>query len=400
MSSDKWNEQYLNHADYSFFKSNFKINRKITEDEGKNIKTIIQHLENVPYDKKNFNDLLELLMKYLNSGHVMYNCPSYICCRYVNYDLAKKVRDINYVEYIESKFDIFKKFMEKYFYVTRSYNCKDSLDYINTDILLRMSILYDLYDIYNELISLKSNDESNKLCSTLSLLVKKYKEAIIKHEGDVKFISQLEKVRDLILSKSPKYNSECHRNLSPITLPKPVILPQGETYEMQEKQLNLHVAAEQNTHNGLENSRTLVSASGESELSGQSQSIQSTEVQQPSAHPHPSHAHSVQTLDNSESTHSDPVQFKREQPEEAKLHVTQLPLTEHSRKEWPTRKFMETIDQNTYTPEYPNNGAEHTGGFIGKMQEMFAGTLGQVDPVPVVGVSGGMGALFLLFKVL
>ncbi|SCA59961.1 hypothetical protein PVT01_000056700 [Plasmodium vivax] len=47
------------------------------------------------------------------------------------------------------------------------------------------------------------------------------------------------------------------------------------------------------------------------------------------------------------------------------------------------------------------NSNPHTipkDGLLDKVQDFFTGTLGQVDPVPVVGVSGGMGALFLLFR--
>ncbi|KMZ96049.1 hypothetical protein PVNG_05987 [Plasmodium vivax North Korean] len=35
---------------------------------------------------------------------------------------------------------------------------------------------------------------------------------------------------------------------------------------------------------------------------------------------------------------------------------------------------------------------------FGKIGESVINVLGDVDPVPVVGVSGGMGALFLLFR--
>ncbi|SCA60345.1 hypothetical protein PVT01_000094900 [Plasmodium vivax] len=37
-------------------------------------------------------------------------------------------------------------------------------------------------------------------------------------------------------------------------------------------------------------------------------------------------------------------------------------------------------------------------GFMANMRNTITGVLGEVDPVPVVGVSGGMGALFLLFR--
>ncbi|KMZ82464.1 hypothetical protein PVIIG_06198 [Plasmodium vivax India VII] len=37
-------------------------------------------------------------------------------------------------------------------------------------------------------------------------------------------------------------------------------------------------------------------------------------------------------------------------------------------------------------------------GFLGKVQGAFSTMVEGVDPGPVLGVSGGMGALFLLFK--
>ncbi|EDL42665.1 variable surface protein Vir6-like [Plasmodium vivax] len=440
MASNKWNEQYLNHDDYSFFKTNFKINRKLTENEGKNLKTIIELLGDASYNTEIFNNILELLMKYLNSGHVMYNCRSDKCCRYINYSIAKKFREINYVQYIESKFNIFKKFMEGYYKTTRFWDCKDRLDYINPLILSRMDILYDLYDKYNYLISLKSNDANNKLCITLSLIAREYREAIKLHEGDENFIKELENFRKFILSKNPNYNRACGWNLTSITLPNPVTPHQDE---MQEQKLNSHVPTQQPSLNELEKSRTVVGATDESELSRlpglQSESLQLTEVKpkslQPtevqalpvnplSAHPqsshpqsshsesshsessHPQSSHSESTQSEStqsesthlESTHSNPVQLKREQAEAEEFHDIQLPSNHHSQNEWQTREFMESIDQKTHNSEYPIKDAEHTDGLFGKMREIFAGTLGEVDPVPVVGVSGGMGALFLLFR--
>ncbi|SCA82201.1 hypothetical protein, conserved [Plasmodium vivax] len=404
MASNKWNEQYLNHADYAFFKSKYDSDTYISPEKKKNYETIIQHLKDESYDTIKFKNLLELLMKYLNSGHVMYNCRSDKCCRYINYSIAKKFREINYVQYTESKFNIFKKFMEGYYKTTGFRDCKDRLDFINPLILSRMDILYDLYDKYNYLISFKRADQHEKLCAALSLVLMSYKEAIKLHEENVNFISQLEQVRDLILSKSSNYNNTCHRNLSDITLPKPVTSHQDE---MQEKQLNSHVPT-QSAHNELENRRTMVSASDKSELSEQSglqsQSIQSTEVQPPPVKPLPAHPHTAHLLsiqpqqDHSEPTHSHTVQLKREEAEAEDLHGVQFPIIEYSQKEWQTPEFMKPIDERTYTSEYSNKVLEYTDGLLGKMQGFITETLGQVEPAPILGVSGGMGALFLLFK--
>ncbi|CAI7718327.1 hypothetical protein PVPAM_040007300 [Plasmodium vivax] len=400
MSSNEWGEQYLNHDDYAFFKPRFEKDIEISDEKRENLKDIINRLEKESYDTKKFNNLLELLMKYLNSGHVMFHCRDDKCCRYINYTLAKKVQQKDNAEYTKTTFDIFKKFMEKFYDVIGSHSCKKRLGYIKPLILSRMDILYDLYNNYSDLISLNSNDESNKLCSTLSLVVMKYKEAINKHEGDENFISQLKQLRNLILSKKPKYYSECRWDLSSIALPEPVISRQ---VEMQANQLSSHVPTQQSVQDEVEKSNIKANASGEPELSGlpglQPQSLPLAEAQPLPLTPLSADPHSDQLQSgHSKSAHLLPEQFTREKPEAAELHVIKFPSIEHSQRGWRTREVNASIDEETYTSEYPNKGAEHTYGLLNKMQYFFSESLGQVQPGPVLGVSGGMGVLFLLFK--
>ncbi|VVA00140.1 PIR protein [Plasmodium vivax] len=46
----------------------------------------------------------------------------------------------------------------------------------------------------------------------------------------------------------------------------------------------------------------------------------------------------------------------------------------------------------------PLSSASEERGFIHNVKDTLSGIIGDVDPIPVVGVSGGMGALFLLFR--
>ncbi|VVA00034.1 PIR protein [Plasmodium vivax] len=48
--------------------------------------------------------------------------------------------------------------------------------------------------------------------------------------------------------------------------------------------------------------------------------------------------------------------------------------------------------------KYPQDGLEMEQGTMGKITGAITGVLREVEPGPILGVSGGMGALFLLFK--
>ncbi|KMZ96500.1 hypothetical protein PVNG_06623 [Plasmodium vivax North Korean] len=50
------------------------------------------------------------------------------------------------------------------------------------------------------------------------------------------------------------------------------------------------------------------------------------------------------------------------------------------------------------SPERKWNSITDTQGTMGKITGVITGVLGEVEPAPILGVSGGMCALFLLFK--
>ncbi|VUZ99787.1 PIR protein [Plasmodium vivax] len=58
----------------------------------------------------------------------------------------------------------------------------------------------------------------------------------------------------------------------------------------------------------------------------------------------------------------------------------------------------EKTEGGMHQPDYRGSNAAPKEGGVSGILSSISGVLGDVDPVPVVGVSGGMGALFLLFR--
>ncbi|EDL42747.1 variable surface protein Vir6-like [Plasmodium vivax] len=231
---------YLDFKCYNRYKERFidRKNRKIHSDCVAPVKAYISELSS---DKKKFEKVFEELALYLSDGQVLYNeCNIDICCRYMSYLIHEKIRNLNNTNYDENIFKDFQNFAKMVIETIGMNKCKKNFNYLTTNVINKMQILYKLYDYYNEIITLKENDEDykTKLCNTLSLFVKTFNEINVDLLEDEAFYRKLEELKNFI---KPKHawttDKTCPSNLNSITLKKKD--PPSETVASHQNQAQL-----------------------------------------------------------------------------------------------------------------------------------------------------------------
>ncbi|KNA01567.1 hypothetical protein PVNG_05013 [Plasmodium vivax North Korean] len=368
-------------------------------------------IKDINIEKKELNlpDKLFIgLHKIVRNGHV-FSSTSFAddYCIYANYWLNKEFRDLhNSVD--EKIFDILHKFVVTYNIKTtnrKDNTCYDYIKYLNDDVYNRMQILISLYNTYNKIKSFDGT-ENDYLCGLFSFINRNYRDAMKKHKSDSNFLKKLKEFIKSIDTNKWESNAICPvRNYikllqqdspqtreDPQAIKHPNVSPVASlSHELPKEQNTVQlevVSRTQDTHESLNQSNI-------PEVTESSESLGSYDE------------HSTQ--------HTPESQYSLEQS---------IPELQGNRDNYgllTTKREQITPKEQTYTPSrYGNTYTDiiigtvgdrfteadpyiHTApkdGVLNKVQDFFTGTLGQVDPVPVVGVSGGMGALFLLFRVL
>ncbi|SCA82058.1 VIR protein [Plasmodium vivax] len=308
-------------------------------------------------------------------------------CSYVNYRLNDDVRK-NYQLVDESKFEIFNKFSsifhdERYGVRSRKdYACKKYIKYLNNDEHRRMTILYNFYTFYDKLRS-SNNLKSNPECINLPYNNKLYNEVIDDfYNHDPELYNKIKDVKVLIEEFLLKTKSKCTESVH-FRIPQKILDDQKKKQQEEENRLrqeeeNRRRQEEENRRRQEEENRR---RQEEDNIRRQEQLQKELEFQR---RRQPMH------------TNTDARRGIFQQGEEPFL-VGQ----ENSREEVDLGAQQPYEDQlNTRVFKSKNEDTNTDGSLLKSLRLPSAITevLGSVDPVPVVGVSGGMGALFLLFR--
>ncbi|SCA60880.1 VIR protein [Plasmodium vivax] len=402
MTSNKEDMLYIQHHNYNYVirQHNRAIDYKHYGEEPldeimPHMRTLNNKLEKNDYIVKTFFKLLSNSVPYID-GQV----PNY--CKYVNLWLNKEYLKENNQTKIPN-FGVFKAFVKKLNEVKAGYGNKSCEEYINpldSKTITKIDFLYLLYDLYNKINNSKTTEtDLNNACSKLAVLTKDYRDSIYNYyDKDKDLYNKLENIIKLIHDKTGN-NSPCKESISFI---KPINLVNRQNEEEALKQ-----AAEQEKLNR-----------------------EKAATRQVREEEDPNHPDLLQSKDLSSKSLDNGLQVLRQ--ENGDVHSTSyragLPelvtsgLPRHTqrfesaeRQESPTGSFWlkghTPQRRNTYTiegmvepsevvHEQEDKGITRPGtlggstGIPGYITEVF----GSVDPVPVVGVSGGMGALFLLFR--
>ncbi|SCA82186.1 hypothetical protein PVC01_000122000 [Plasmodium vivax] len=309
------------------------------------------------------SDVFTNLKKFLSNHHVFgfRNYYGQGICNYISYLLCDKIRD-TYGECDEKAFNALKEFVNGYNNNYDSYMCREMLNRIDSTEYEKLKNLYQFsyfYDIFTEFKVLMENIIEN------AKKVQKCKE------------------QNFILGKQSLIKPIEENIQAPpiISLESEGKLPQGDPLDSEVK----------SEPPELTSSLTTSAREQDRAYSGNSQrsEVASNFVPRESADRNQAH----EKLDNSEHESS------RRQQSYVSRGPYGLGNYYESRGYLKTNEILSPEENTIVEKEHLELGPEKgNAGLMTKIQGAFSGFINEVQPGPVLGVSGGMGALFLLFK--
>ncbi|KMZ99004.1 hypothetical protein PVNG_03843 [Plasmodium vivax North Korean] len=340
-----------------------------------NVKKKLDYIPTDKFDIKSANDLIRdihnTLEKELNLHKTFYDLKKFVqrhpcfyhygtdnCCNYINYWLNKTVRESDY-RVNEKNFDIFDKFMRVDPNIQKSsIDCISKLSYMKKDVYEKIKKLYDLYDYFTKL---KESEDPSELCHNISSLAQMYESVL--HEFSLSRSQGLEKQAHTlekqvqILGKQIQVLEKQAREESERTLPVPLEqfprqLPALPSIYPQQFPLKLPSLPSEP-----------LDPSEESEETGPKGPFGKSE-------PEP--------------------ELRQEQEQHIDILEDADPFLEDERDIFP---------EEGYPPAGSTMHTFDTGTIMGTIKDAVSNVLEAVEPVPILGVSGGMGALYLLLKV-
>ncbi|CAI7717616.1 PIR protein [Plasmodium vivax] len=358
-------------------------------------------------------DFLEWIIKHLICNRVFMHVNTNRACKYINFWLNKKVKDFNFYEY-HSNFENYKEFVKTFYTVVKGdYNsykyCTDNIDILNNDEYNKMNMLYTLYNEYDELKKIHELVyEDRKTCKIIQNITNVANDVARSYKNDDEFINVLRDLRDKIKNGKEKYQTLCESDLKQLdTMVTEKAFPPRKPDPPPPKEISHSTdSLEQTTHEALAQHVSGNGIRNEPEpnvdLQGSARRVQLssgehfTKVSHERSLPEAQHpiGSSLGVSHHSSSYHAG--ELHEELFKSAPLPGEQY---ERSRDAYPTSVYTgyNPVDERI-TTEGVITPTDGTQSYLENIRGTITGVLGSVDPVPVVGVSGGMGALFLLFR--
>ncbi|CAI7723978.1 hypothetical protein, conserved [Plasmodium vivax] len=389
---------YVEHNYYDDVKKQYNraINYNYYQDDLDKIMPTINALS--PNLKKN-DEIISNFFRLLKNDDAFYHgiIPNY--CKYINILLNEKFKE-KFYHINGPKFDIFKTFVKELNEVRFGKNkktCEDYINYIDTERSNKIKLLHGLYDAYKE-IKTPNVEDIGKTCNNILFLSKNYTESIDKYYDDNNLYNKLDSIKNLILEKIGNLKSDCVKSIY-FKKPTKVVELEAEqarkeadeaARKAQEEEAARQAQAEKERERlDLLQSKGLLSRSSGNELQ---------EMLHGNGEFH-SNSYQSGTRELGTSGIQNPA-HRIGYPERSELSGVLLLEKDHTREGELIYTNGDTGPQEEGVYEQPGTDRTRSGmfggssGIPGYITEVF----GSVDPVPVVGVSGGMGALFLLFR--
>ncbi|KNA01536.1 hypothetical protein PVNG_05557 [Plasmodium vivax North Korean] len=373
---------YLFYEKYTNLSKEFKrkVKPKDTPDHWEDcLKHVIAlSKNNLPYSQNIFQELINHFSQSMI--FISYEAPD--CCRYINFWLNNEIRK-SHSDVSSLKFSIFKDFAEKYSelkYANQKQSCKPYLNHLAPRIYIKMKLLYYFYDMYDIIKSTPTNQESTA-CDTLSHLHRLYNGGIENYfQHDRNFFEKLNNLKNLIKELKVESINGCRWILSKFKEPDVEL-------EIQKQQLSKK--AEMVTQETLSQEKSV-----------RALDTAQTQLQQEVTEPPPIPEETI-IAETREENHN---HRETTNNDETYYHITQTDaITEIPPRIEPHRVGIVSLrtplhpEQKEYFQphELSNESARESSTILGSI----TGVLKDVEPGPVLGVSGGMGVLFILFKV-
>ncbi|KMZ88682.1 hypothetical protein PVBG_06089 [Plasmodium vivax Brazil I] len=363
------------------------------DDELERCFNIISEIK-VPTRFFDHKDIFQKLHKLLSNDNPFASGFNHNYCKYVNFFLNNIINPLYSDEDKKEYFSLFNKFGTK-LKELRSTNstCVPYLHYIDPEILTRMNSLYNLYNKYNTLANSKKS-QAEFPCDEHTIFRVLYNDTIIRYDGkENNVIEKLIHLKKLIKENIFSPNTEmCGEEVTKYYEP---------INYLKEKENKRLEALEEEKRQKLQQEQQLQQQQQQQQQQKQQQlqeQIKESSGYNPTRTGEETELH-VPFLSSNQQVQGDPV--RREQSR-AHVNTVHPVLPEYSGiRQGETFSFGHDMGQNEidkYDTGYPTRGKNEESDYFGKVQGFFTETLGQVEPAPILGVSGGMGALFLLFK--
>ncbi|CAI7723128.1 PIR protein [Plasmodium vivax] len=390
MSHTKPNNEIFNYDDYSRVKHLFQSKNVISYDTDI-LAQIINSINTHEYNKEVLNPVFIELMKYFSRDHAFIKCwgePE--CCKYINSWLNMKL--IKPYGLNETIFSIFEQFMKYFHKYKENERCKNQIYLIEEQKVRNMKNLYELYDKYTDLkernqtlYNLLSCTEYDSLITGYNNFIRNYRNQNTDYLNDViiKFKTKIEN-----FEKISKNNCIKKDEILPPVEERP-LPPEGDT-------------AKEAVHLSEPEGKTISKEQESLELQPQ---LEANSL----GSDHQSAAGSL-TQEEFEKTRTDHILTESPKEREHSRHFGNSigrELGSNSVYQLGSKPSYELmgqlyVDNPSQLPEDPSRdiSAEQGNkeGYFSTITGTLYGIVQSVEPAPILGVSGGMGALFLLFK--
>ncbi|VUZ99819.1 PIR protein [Plasmodium vivax] len=369
-------------------------------------------LEKVTFESPHYK-LFEKLSHRLAGDGIFLKVAANNCCSYINYWLNNEIAR-NYIYLRDDNFQNFTNFAKSYAEDRKSHNIynRDSCEtYLkplyNEDNYNRTTVLYEMYDLYNLTTRYYAENNKQRICDYYSTINRYYKDMKEAHPQDTELNEKLKYFKHVVHTSEKSHKTLCGYDVTSLMVLPEDIKPVEVISETPVSQLSTLPDTDTQTSNELERSQTESVTVKPAEEFVESPHPELESPSSPLLQTLPSElqaAHLRDTYGTSESYES-----SRRALEGVNLELSQNTYAGKLKGQRlkPGSDYTEGLIYNDtlQNPHFSKNvGLENLGrkslddGFLGKVQGFFTETLGQVEPAPILGVSGGMGALFLLFK--
>ncbi|KMZ76786.1 hypothetical protein PVIIG_05387 [Plasmodium vivax India VII] len=362
-----------------------------------------EYFTNKPENIKRLSKVFINLKKYLSNAHVFvsssYNGDG--TCDFMSYLLYDGIRKENNGHCDEETFNDFKDFVDSYNKSTTSSMCYDKLKHLEFKVYEKKEALYKLYDMFYELDKQKNWPYVQNVCRILGSLIFNYNKFNEKfYEKDEELLKKLQKLKPLIEEHTWVSKHNCDARLSSLQTLKSEFLERQKQPKIQDAESTLTLLSNQASTVRLEREDKLITMPSERE----SQRLDVRE-EQLELRGHESQITELgvrgvpQTRTGGAQTAVEPNGILAEATTFAE--GTNYQLNDHRDSLKYTKPFDEHetyFEQQYRNPTvYPQINPNVEGVFV-SMKNTLSSIVQNVEPAPILGVSGGMGALFLLFK--
>ncbi|KNA00919.1 hypothetical protein PVNG_05349 [Plasmodium vivax North Korean] len=361
---------YLNFYCYSKLKPYFSENR-ITESGKEYLKKSIDALKVKGKYNDSYSDIFYDLAGSFMEYHAFLIIGQIPSCKLINYMLNAKFGN-TYKHVDETLFEDFKEFTDLFFkeYSSISSSCKRYMKYLEGDELYKMKTLYTLYDEYEKFTPEKKTN-TNILCSDLNVLRVQYNPFLNKYDGKENTDELMEKLINLkeSIEKNPLLiNAKCQNEIKYFHSPTQYLEKKNQEREKAAREAEAAKVAQQRK---------------EAEQAAKNQALPGKEPQE---------TRSLQVSQTSQETQDE-------------LRGRLLIQSQHAGTKLSESLGFEKTRTNLRDPELYESGYTITAppsgeGIMDSIKGTFNRIVENVEPAPILGVSGGMGVLFIILKVL